>query len=93
MTSGWRAPEGSTDDGNLSREHGGGAQLDRLASQDAAARAPATIDPHTGEVSGSGSGTGGGVPGEDYDSKAGGDETLKPMPTGRGGPQRSDGAS
>lgn len=96
--SGWRAPEGTTDDGLLSRSQGGGAQLDRVESEAAAGegpldgrrvddKAPVTapsIDPQTGEVRGTGSGAGGGNPGEDYDSKAGGDETLKPLPTGQG---------
>ena len=96
--SGWRAPEGTTDDGLLSRQNPGGAQLDRVESEAAAGegpfgdrkvgdKAPVTapsIDPQTGEVRGTGSGAGGGNPGEDYDSKAGGDETLKPMPTSQG---------
>lgn len=85
--SGWRAPEGTTDDGELSRAGGGDAQLDRKESLgEAAATPPAGIDPVTGEVRGTGSGAGGGNPGEDYDSKAGGDEMLKPLPTGRDGP-------
>lgn len=96
--SGWRAPEGTTDDGLLSRQSGGDAALDRLESVAAAGegplggravgdKAPVTapsIDPQTGEVRGTGSGAGGGNPGEDYDSKAGGDESLKPLPTGMG---------
>jgi len=86
MTSGWRAPEGTTDDGDLSRTHGGGAQLDRKESLEAEATGPARIDPQTGEVRGTGSGAGGGNPGEDYDPKAGGDEMLKPLPTERRGP-------
>ena len=96
--SGWRAPEGTTDDGLLSRQSGGDAQLDRIESEAAGGegplggrqvggKAPVTapsIDPQTGEVRGTGSGAGGGNPGEDYDSKAGGDESLKPLPTGMG---------
>ena len=96
--SGWRPPEGTTDDGLLSRQGGGEAQLDRVESEAAAGEGPLeqrvvgdkaavtapSIDPQTGEVRGTGSGAGGGNPGEDYDSKAGGDESLKPLPTGMG---------
>ncbi|MEO5492872.1 MAG: hypothetical protein ABIR08_02465 [Sphingomonas sp.] len=45
----------------------------------------AFVDPKTGEVHGSGTGAGGGNPGEDYDSdSAAGDGTL---PTGKGSRQ------
>lgn len=40
----------------------------------------AYLDPHTGEVHGSGAGAGGGNPGEDLDDGPGGDFSLQPLP-------------
>ncbi len=50
---------------------------------------PATFDPHSGEVGGSGSGAGAdGRPGEDHDSNSPGSSQPKLKPDAKAGPSR-----